>query len=200
MGNGLHAVLARLFLAYDAAYRVLFRLQPINEFLFLNRAVYKGPERQFADGTTLCPGDPIGVIHFNNRFVSEVQARNGKSSTGRRAAFAFSAALIKSMHKLAEQLGHSPGMKDLEVISGITWFKAHGRQIGFEVEPLPPGRRKRFLRAHFRVLLRLLFPHLADRENHRLEPHQFWMTRNQLQEMVVSEDQHAVRRLMKYDK
>ncbi|MCW8196657.1 hypothetical protein F6455_17835 [Proteobacteria bacterium 005FR1] len=197
--GSVHAALARLFLAYDAAYRVIFRLQPVNEFLFINRAVYKGPERRFADGTVLSPGDPIGVIHFNNQFMSQVQARSGKSNTGKRAAFAFGAALIKSMHKLGQQLGQSPALGDLKVISGITWFKAHGRQLGFEIEPLPPGRRKRMLRAHFRVLLRLLFPHLAQRENHRLEPHQFWMTRNQLRQLVVSEDQHVVKRLVKYD-
>lgn len=194
MSSALHAVLARLFLAYDATYRVIFRLQPIDELLFINRAVYKGPEREFADGTRLRAGDPIGIIHFNNRFMSEVQARSGK-----RAAFTFGAALVRSMLKVGQQLSSSPVLKDLKAISGITWFKAHGSRIGFESEALPPGRRKRFLRAHFRLLLRLLFPHLAKRENHRLEPHQFWITRNQLRQLVVSGDRYAVKRLMKHD-
>lgn len=191
--------MARLFLAYDRIYQIIFRLEPVSDFLFINRAVYKGPQREFADGTTLYPGDPIGVIHFNNKFMSELQARSGKSKSGKRAAFAFGSALVKSMHKLAQHLSRSPALMDLKVIGGITWFKAHGRQIGFEIEPLPPGRRKRLLRAHFRVLLKVLFPHLAERENHRLEPHQFWMTRKQLQELVSSDDQPTTKRLVKYD-
>lgn len=199
MSQVAQGILARMFLVYDGFYRVIFHLQPVNEFLFINRSVYRGPERRFADGTTLSPGDPIGVIHFNNQFMSEIQERSGKSNSGKRAAFAFGAILIRSMHKLAQHMSRSPALMDLKVISGVTWFKAHGRQIGFEIEPLPPGRRKRLLRAHFRLLLRLLFPHLAERENSRLEPHQFWMTRNQLNELVVSGQQHTAKRLLKYD-
>lgn len=195
--SGLHRILARSFLIYEKAYQVVFRLRPITEFLFINRIVYKGPRRRFADGTVLHPGDAIGVIHFNNRFMSRLQERSGKSMSGKRAAFAFGAALIKSMGRLAQQLSTSPDLGDLKVISGTTWFKAHGRHIGFEVEPLPAGRRKQMLRVHFRILLRLLFPHLAKRENHRLEPHRFWMTRKQLEGLVDS-DQHTAKRLVKY--
>ncbi|MGQ9426674.1 YkoP family protein [Gilvimarinus sp. F26214L] len=190
--------LARVFLAFDSCYRLIHRLQPVNEFLFINRAVYRGPRREFADGTTLQPGDPIGIIHFNNRYMSRVQARSGNSQSSKRAAFAFGAALIRSMQALARQVNQSPALGDLKVISGVTWFKAHGEQLGFEIEPLPPGRRQRFLRAHFRLLLTLLFPHLAKRENHRLQPHQFWMTRRQLQKLTVIEDKHTAQRLVKY--
>jgi hypothetical protein len=198
-GTGIQALLVCLFQVYEKVYRVVFRLQPVNEFLFINRTVYKGPRRRFADGTTLNPGDPIGIIHFNNDFLGQVQARSGQQKMGKRAAFAFGAALIKSMRKLAQQLSRSSSLSDLKVISGITWFKAHGRKIGFEIEPLPPGRRKQFLRAHFRVLLKLLFPHLAERENHRLEPHRFWMTRNQLQQLAFSDNLPTAKRLVKYD-
>lgn len=191
-------MLAGLFLVYDRAYQVVFRLQPITELLFLNRAVYSGPQRRFADGTVLYPGDAIGIIHFNNRYLSQLQERSGKSKSGERAAFAFGAALLRSMRTLAQQSSGSPRLADLKVISGITWFKAHGRSIGFEVEALPAGRRKRFLQAHFRLLLKLLFPHLAERENDRLEPHRFWMTRRQLRQLLVLNERNNAGRLVKY--
>lgn len=198
MKSGARGVLARLFLIYDKAYQVVFRLRPINDFLFVNRAVYKGPERHFADGTVLYPGDAIGIIHFNNSFMSQLQERSGNSNSGKRAAFAFSATFVSSMRKLAQQLGASPGLMDLKVVSGVTWFKAHGRSIGFETEALPPGRRKRFLRAHFRVMLKVLFPHVAERENHRLEPHRFWTTRKQLQGLLAASGKTKTERLVKY--
>lgn len=196
----MHRGAARLFLFYDRAYRRLHGLQAVDDLMFINRATYKGPPRQFSDGTVLSTGDAMGVIHFNNDYLSGIQALSGNKSSSKRAAFAFGAALIKSMHELAALLSSSPDMKDLQVIGGITWFKAHGRDIGFEIEPLPPGPRQRLLRTHFRVLLRLLFPHLAARENHRLEPHQFWITRGQLQELAASDNIYTAQRLVKYER
>src|SRR5690554_5336939 len=76
---------AGLFLLYDSAYQKLHRLQRVDELLFVNRGVYKGPERSFADGTRLSPGDSIGVIHFNNRYLSRVQALSGNSGSSKRA-------------------------------------------------------------------------------------------------------------------
>lgn len=185
---------ARLFLLYDEAYRQLHRLQVVDDLLLISRGTYKGPARQFADGTLLETGDPIGIIHFNNRYLSRIQARSGNSASSKRAAFAFGAALIRSLEELA-QSNHLP---DLRVITGITWFKAHGKQIGFEIEALPPGFRQRLLRAHFRLMLRLLFPHLAERENRRLMPHRFWMTSSQLQQLLASRRVHTAERLVKY--
>lgn len=141
----------------------------------------------------------MGVIHFSNRYLSQVQARSGNSSSSKRAAFAFGAALIRSMEELAKKIGSSPHLQDLQVIGGVTWFKAHGERIGFEIEALPPGPRQRILRAHFRLMLSLLYPHLAARENRRLEPHQFWMTRSQLQQLASSQRVHTAERLVKYE-
>lgn len=200
MKDWLHKTAASLFLIYDRAYRRVHRLQSVDDLLFINRKVYRGPAREFADGTSLTAGDSIGVIHFNNEYLSRIQALSGNRSSSKRAAFAFGAALVKSLHALSAHLSQSHQLSDVQVIGGITWFKAHGREIGFEIEPLPPGRRQRLLRMHFRLLLRLLFPHLAARENHRLEPHQFWMTRTQLETFATSKSIHTAQRLVKYER
>lgn len=199
MKNWLHKSAAAVFLRYDRAYRRFYRLQSVDDLILINRTIYRGPSRRFADGTLLGPGDPVGVIHFNNEYLSRIQALSGNRSSSKRAAFAFGAALIKSLRALAAHLSQSTQLQDVQVIGGITWFKAHGREIGFEIEALPPGLRQRLLRMHFRVLLRLLFPHLAARENHRLEPHQFWMTRTQLEQLGATNSAYTAQRLTKYE-
>jgi hypothetical protein len=180
----------RIFLCYDASYRVLHRLYPVSNFLYLKISRYRGEFRIFADGTALHDGDPIGIIHFNNHYLAGVYA----TGSGRRAAYAFGYAFIESMRRLAVELERNPAFRELAVISGVTWFKPHGNKIGFESEPLPDGRHKRLLIKHFRLLLYAMFPHLAKREGARLEPHRFWLTRDRLIESITAQDNHAAQR------
>lgn len=183
-----------IFLIYDACYRLLHRLHPVDDFLFLNVARYRGELRIFADGTVLHDGDTIGVIHFNNRYLARAHAEANEKG-GKRAAFVFGYALIESMQSLAHELGNNPSFRELTVITGITWFKPHGNKVGFESEPLPEGGRKRLLKKHFRLLLYALFPQLSKREGARLEPHRFWLTKNRLIESMTAQDNHVARRL-----
>jgi hypothetical protein len=88
-------------------------------------------------------------------------------------------------------------LRELSIISGITWFKPHGNKVGFESEPLPEGRQKWLLKNHFRLLLYALFPHLAKRENARLEPHRFWLTKNRLIESITAKDNRVAQRFAK---
>jgi len=180
----------RIFLCYEAGYRFLHRLYPVDNFLYLKISRYRGKFRIFADGTTLHDGDLIGIIHVNNHYLTEVYA----AGSGRRAAYAFGYALLESMRNLALELERNPSFHKLRVISGVTWFKTHGNKIGFESEPLPEGRRKRLLTKHFRLLLYAMFPHLAKREGGRLEPHRFWLTRNRLIESITAQDNHVAQR------
>ncbi|HEX5056336.1 MAG TPA: hypothetical protein VFX02_07535 [Gammaproteobacteria bacterium] len=180
----------RIFLCYDVGYRILHRLYPVDDFLYLKISRYRGEFRIFADGTAVHNGDPIGIIHFNNHYLAGVHASGG----GRRAAYAFGYALLESMRNLALELERNPSFRELRIISGVTWFKTHGNKIGFESEPLPEGRHKRLLTKHFRVLLYAMFPHLAKREGARLEPHRFWLTRNRLFESINARDNHAAQR------
>jgi hypothetical protein len=182
--------LNRIFLCYDIGYRILHRLYPVDNFLYLKICRYRGKFRLFADGTALHDGDPIGIIHVNNHYLVGVYAEG----SSRRAAYAFGYALIESMHKLALELERNPSFHELAIISGVTWFKTHGNKIGFESEPLSEGRRKRLLTKHFRLLLYAMFPHLAKREGARLEPHRFWLTRNRLIESMTAQDNHVAQR------
>jgi hypothetical protein len=185
----------KTFLLYESCYKRLQKLQPIDDFMYLKKSRYAGNTRIFSDGTVLNNGDTIGIIHFNNNYLARVYVDGGKN--GRRAAFVFGYALIRSMQNLALELKQNPSLQELSVINGITWFKPHGNKVGFESEPLPEGRRKWLLKNHFRLLLYALFPHLAKRENARLEPHCFWLTKNRLIESITANDNHVAQRLSK---
>lgn len=188
----------KTFLLYDTCYRLLHRSHPVDDFLYLNKTIYKGELRIFADGTVLHSGDVMGVIHFNNHYLARVHAEaSGKSGT--RAAFVFGHALITSMQNLAHGLRQDPSLEELRVITGVTWFKPHGSKVGYEIEPLPESRHKRLLKKHFRLLLYAMFPHLAKRESARLEPHRFWLTKNRLIESITAKDNHVAQRLSKYN-
>ncbi|HEY3487594.1 MAG TPA: hypothetical protein VGL10_05965 [Gammaproteobacteria bacterium] len=187
----------KTFLFYESCYKIFNRLHVIDDFIYLKKSVYAGPERVFFDGTRLQKGDAIGVIHFNNRYLARIHTELPEKY-GRRAAFAFGYSLVRSMRNLSRQLTEDPLFNDLEVISGITWFKPHGNKIGFESEPLAPGRKKDLLKNHFRILLYAMFPHLAKRENDRLEPHQFWLTKNRLLGSVT-EKNHVAKRLTEHN-
>lgn len=183
-----------IFLIYDACYRLLHRLHPVDDFLLLKVTRYRGKLRIFADGTVLHDGDTVGIIHFNNRYLAQAHAGTGEKG-GRRAAFVFGYALIESMRRLALELENNPSFGELVVITGITWFKPHGNKVGFESAPLPEGGRKRLLKNHFRLLLYALSPQLSKREGARLEPHQFWLTKSRLFESMTAQDNHVARRL-----
>jgi len=144
--------------------------------LYIGTETYKGSERQFEDGTRLTSGDVTASIHFNNqRLAKEYE---GRPSSG--SGFRFARVFIDSMHKIADQVLVDPELKTVKVFSGITWFKPHGSRFGFSVEPLPDSLRKKFLRIHFRMLLKAVLPTEFRPAKSDLEPHQFWLTRDQL--------------------
>lgn len=183
---------------YDQCYRRMHQLYDVDDFISVVKKRYRGESMQFDDGTRLAKDDSYLVLHFNNDFLLKLyQGREMKSP--RRAALSFGVAIVNSMQRLDKMLQHNPNFNGVKVITGITWFKTHGGKIGFESRPLPQGWRKTYLRWHFRLLLRALFPHLADRESQRLQPHQFWLTRPQLRNAVTQEDNYVAQRLSQYN-
>jgi hypothetical protein len=185
----------KTFLAYDTLYRKLHRLEQVDDFVQLKRDIYEGPERFFEDGTVLKPGEAVATLHFNNNYLMRVHSQERNT---RRIALAFGGAIVHSMQNLANELNRNPAFSDVPVITGITWFKAHGGKIGFRAEALPESRKKRLLTIHFKILLAALFPVLAKREAHRLEPHQFWLTRRQLFNTVNEDNNYVAQRLTRH--
>jgi len=187
-----------MFRWYDGVYHKFHRLYDIDDFISVKKCRYNGKPKTLADGTELKKGDDYLALHFNNGFLAAIQSQHGLNSR-RRVALAFGTAIVGSMQTLYNELQQNPDFKAIDVITGITWFKTHGEKIGFEAHPMPEGPRKAFLRLHFKILLWSLFPQLAARENKRLDPHQFWLTRQQLHNTVTrQEDNYVAQRLSRY--
>lgn len=172
----MNRVLSKLFKCHEAIYHRIHHLQHIGSMLYLGTGYYHGSARIFADGTYLKPGDMAGFIHFDNECLADLYST--KNASG--AAFSFTRLLLKSFYAVAERVVNDPAFQSIQVFTGITWFKPHGSRFGFCAGPLPDGLKKKLLNWHFRLLLRMVLPAGHSPSNSTLEPHQFYLTRQQL--------------------
>lgn len=179
----MNRVISKLFKWHEALYHRMHHLQHIGSMLYLGTGNYHGSERKFADGTYLKPGDLAGFIHLDNERLACLYST--KNTSG--AAFSFTHLLLESFYAVAEQVVNNPAFQSIQVFTGTTWFKPHGSRFGFCADPLPDGLKKTLLKWHFRLLLRTILPagHLPS--NDALEPHQFYLTRQQLLQHFVHE-------------
>jgi UDP-N-acetylglucosamine:LPS N-acetylglucosamine transferase len=167
MQSGLHRV--------DDLYHRWHRLQPVGEVLYAGRARYRGPAREFADGTRLAPGDFVGTLHLNNARFPRIAA-----DTAARAALVFARLMLESMRILAERARQDPAFADLAIYHAVSWLPPHGRGIGFITEPFPAGPRKRLMAAYFRLLVWAFAPAEQTRVSARPDPTVYWLTRKAL--------------------
>lgn len=174
MTDWLRALVQRALRIVDARYQRAHSLHPVGQILFVGRTSYAGPAVDFEDGTHLAPGDPVGMLHFNNaRFV----AIEGDSAA--RAALGFARLMLESMQELARLAREDPEYADLHVFHAVSWLPAHGHKVGFVTRPLPGSLRKRLLSAWFRLLVWAFAPAQQSREA-RPDPHFYWLTRRTL--------------------
>ncbi len=159
----------------DDLYQSRHRLQPVGEVLYAGRSRYRGPAREFADGTRLAPGDLVGTLHFNNARFPQIEA-----ATSRRAALRFMRLMLESMYILADRARQDPLFSDLAVYHAVSWLPPHGQRIGFITEPFPNGRKKRLIAAYFRLLVWAFAPAEQTRASARPDPTIYWLTRKEL--------------------
>ncbi len=159
----------------DERYHQRHRLQPVGEVLYVGRSPYRGPAREFADGTRLAPGDFVGTLHFNNARFPRIAA-----DTARRAALRFKRLMLESMQVLANQARRDPLFSDLAVYHAVSWLPPHGRRIGFITEPFPEGPRKRLIAAYLHLLVWAFAPAEETRASARPDPTIYWLTRKEL--------------------
>ena len=165
----------RCLRAADALYHARHRLRPVGEVLYVGRARYRGPVMEFPDGTRLAPGDFIGTLHFNNARFLKIEAGSPE-----RASLQFARLMLQSMGTLADRARLDPLLADLPAFQGISWFKPHGRRVGFITAPFPDGLRKRIITAYFRLLVWAFAPAARTRAAARPTPTVYWLTREQL--------------------
>ncbi|HEX2237624.1 MAG TPA: hypothetical protein VHJ19_04545 [Gammaproteobacteria bacterium] len=163
------------YLLQHRIYRHVHRLQAVGELIYLGRTCYRGPSKVLSDRTRINPGDPLGIIHFDNHRLAKIEHQPG--SVGHRA-IVFRRLLYCSLVTLAQRVQTDSELKDIAAFRGITWMPTGGRLFGFEAEPLPSGLRARWLQLHFRLMLHAFYPEgAAGRVG---QPFIYWLTRRQL--------------------
>jgi hypothetical protein len=158
----------------DTRYQRANSLRAVGPILYVGRATYAGPPVQFDDGTVLAPGEPVGMLHFNNARFTQIE-----SQSATRAALGFARLMLESMHELADRAQADPVFRDLAVFHAVSWLPAHGHKVGFVTRPLPDGLRKRLMAAWFRLLVWAFAPAQQSR-GARPDPHFYWLTRKTL--------------------
>lgn len=172
---------------WDIVYHAMHRLLPVGPLLFVGRTRYRGPERQFADGTRLVPGDLIGTLHFNNARIAELDA-----ATPNAIGLSFARLLFESLRALAQLSTRDPRLRDLPVFLGIGWLR-HGERLGFIFEPFPESPRRRYLAAHIRLLVWAFAPSERMAAEARPEPVITWLPRKTLLNRFGGERKHESR-------
>lgn len=175
MTAALRGIFRFLLRGVDLVYHWRHHSEAVGPMLLVNQTVHEGPDKQFADGTLVKQGDVIGAIHFDNRVTANMVGRSSRA-----AALHFKRLLAESLAALAKKSVDETAYARYPAYLGITWLPSHGARMGFETEPLPPGRRRRFLMRFFRLLVWIVAPAKETRAIARFEPIAFWMTRKQL--------------------
>jgi peptidoglycan-N-acetylglucosamine deacetylase len=145
-------------LVYDRLYRFLHGLDTAaSEVGSAIRIEVRRSHRtlQLASGTTIRPGDRIGVLHLNNAFVAALHA-GGLPPIA--AALGFRRQLLSSLHELARFAGPGGRLTGVKAFSATTIFFHQGlAQLGFEAEDRAPAW-PRIVTAYQRALLATLRP------------------------------------------
>lgn len=171
----------RLLRVVESAYQRLKRLRPVGSLFYVQQTTYDGPVRELAGGVRLQSGQPLGILHFNNRGLQRAQ------SSRRHSGFVFARLMLATLADLAEAVERDPELKHLVAFRGITWIPPHGRRVGFEAVPLPDTWRTRLLGWYFRLLLFAFNPASSRRFRQRLRPYEFWLSREHLLEQFSTD-------------
>ncbi len=164
-----------LFRGIERLYRGVRGVEPVGTFIWLGKSTWHGEPKRFGD-SELRPGEPVGIIHFNNEALQQAQAERSRPHAG----FVFARLLLPEMQALADQIRDNPKWRDVAGFYGVTWIPPHGRVVGFVAQPLASGWRTKWLTWYFRALLYAFNPDTARAVGRSLRPHEFWLSRNEL--------------------
>lgn len=177
----------RLMCHYDQLWRRWHKVEKIDQLISLSYEGYTGTRRVMNDGTWIEPGDLLAILHFNRECFTEA-GTSAREYT--RSALRFRKLLIESFTNLSTRLNSCENLAEVKAFYGVSWLPPHGEKVGFMIERLPDSLLNRVRKFYFRLLLKAFFPVLAARENNRLQPHAFWLTRQNLLNHFPQESRH----------
>jgi hypothetical protein len=174
MNNGLFY---RFMCWYDAWWRRKHKVEKFDELISFSFEKFSGDRRIMNDGSWIEPGDALAILHFNRECFS------GPTTDARdymRNALRFRKLIIASLSQLAKDVNNHEKLVQVKAFHGVSWLPPHGEKFGFLIEQLPDSALNRARKYYFRLLLKAFFPQVAERENKRIQPHAYWLTRNNL--------------------
>lgn len=172
-----NAAFYRFMCWYDAYWRRKHGVERFNDLLSFSFETFSGERRMMNDGTWIEPGDHVAILHFNRECFMNSSA-NPKHYI--RNALRFRKLLMSSFQNLAEQIDQHEQLTNVKVFHGVSWLPPHGEKLGFLIERLPDSALNSIRKFYFGILLRVFFPHVSALENKSIQPHAYWLTRQNL--------------------
>lgn len=123
------------------------RLRPIRRggLLWLESGRHRGEPITLGDGTRVEPGDPVGIIHFDNRRLVDL-AVGGWLTEGYAVA-------RQDLRALASWHASRPGTARPVAYTGVTQLAALTRRVGFELRERRPSLGARIEDWYLRSIL-----------------------------------------------
>ncbi len=159
---------------YDARWRRRHNVEKFDELISFSFEHFSGERRVMNDGSWIEPGDALAILHFNRECFSS------SSRDYMRNALRFRKLILGSLARLAKDINNHEKLMQVKAFHGISWLPPHGEKFGFLIEQLPDSALNRLRKYYFRLLLKAFFPQVAERENKRIQPHAYWLTRQNL--------------------
>lgn len=162
---------------YDAYWRRRHGVEKFDELLSFSFEKYAGERRIMNDGSWIEPGDWLAILHFNRECFMNSSA-NPKDYI--RNALRFRKLLLSSFRQLAQDINENEKFVMVKAFHGVSWIPAHGEKLGFLIERLPDSTLNHVRKFYFKILLKVFFPHIATAEKNPIQPHAYWLTRQNL--------------------
>jgi hypothetical protein len=162
---------------YDAWWRRKHGVEKFDDLLSFSFEKFSGERRVMNDGTWVEPGDHLAILHFNRECFINSSANPQHYI---RNALRFRKLLLSSFRQLARDINENEKFVMVKVFHGVSWLPPHGEKLGFLIERLPDSTLNIVRKFYFKTLLKVFFPHVAALEKNRIQPHAYWLTRQNL--------------------
>lgn len=162
---------------YDGYWRRKHKVEKFDELLSFSFEKFTGERKMMNDGSWIEPGDYLAIIHFNREcFVNS----SANPQHYIRNALRFRKLLLASFRQLASAIHEHEKLMNIKVFHGVSWLPPHGEKLGFFIERLPDSTLTLIRKFYFTVLLKVFFPHVSALDNNQIQPHAYWLTRQNL--------------------
>lgn len=178
--------LYRFMCWYDAHWRRRHGVEKFDELLSFSFEQFSGERRMMNDGTWVEPGDWLAILHFNREcFVNS----SANPQHYIRNALRFRKLLLTSFRQLARDIDRNEKFVMVKALHGISWLPPHGEKLGFLIERVPDSSLNFIRKMYFKILLTVFFPHVSALDKRPIQPHAYWLTRQNLHKYFAPESE-----------